>query len=85
MSDIRKALVPFLAFGMAMESEITPMTSNESMEWYNALDQEKQDYLKDEGFEDLTGQSYESMGLLLSHEERVKVAYDKLKIEGFDI
>lgn len=78
-----KRLIPFLA--LASDVEITPMESAESITWYNALNQEKQTYLKEEGFEDLVGQSYETMGMLFSHEERVKIAYDKLKIEGFDV
>jgi hypothetical protein len=80
---MKKSLLPFLAMGM--NTEITPTTSTSSMEWYNKLTQEQQTYLKEEGFELLTGQSYESMGLLFSHEERVKIAYDKMKLEGFDV
>jgi len=78
-----KKLIPLLA--LASDVEITPMESTESMTWYNALNEEQQTYLKEEGFEDLTGQSYKTMGMLFSHEERVKIAYDKLKIEGFDV
>ena len=78
-----KKLIPLLA--PAGDVELPAMESIESMAWYNALDQEQQTYIKEEGFEDLTGQSYESMGLLFSHEERVKIAYDKLKLEGFDL
>lgn len=77
-----KIILPFLALG---SSELEPTTSEESMTWFESLDEEQRTYLTGEGFEDLTGQSYESMGLLFSHEERVKIAYDKLKLEGFDV
>lgn len=85
MRDFRKTLIPFLAMGMNIEDEISPMTSTESMSWYEYLTEEQKTNLKDECFELLTGTSYESMSRLFSHEELVKIAYDKMKIEGFDV
>jgi len=82
---MKKALLPFLMMGMNIEDEISPMTSTESMTWYNSLNPEQQTEIKGESFELLTGTSYKSMSRLFSHEELVKIAYDKLKIEGFDV
>lgn len=33
----------------------------------------------------ITGISFESLGCLFSFRERVEMAYEKLKMEGFDI
>jgi len=85
MSDIRKSLLPFLALATSGLERLEPTTSNESLDWYNKLKPEQQQNLKDETFELLTGMSYESLGIMFSHEELVKIAYDKLKIEGFDV
>lgn len=82
---MKNALLPFLMMGMNIEDEISPMTSTESMTWYNSLNPEQQEEVKGETFELLTGQTYNSMNKLFSHEELVKIAYDKLKIEGFDV
>jgi len=82
---MKKVLLPFLMIGMNIEDEISPMTSTESISWYNSLNPEQQEDFKKFSFELLTGASYKSMSRLFSHEELVKIAYDKLKIEGFDV
>lgn len=82
---MKNSLWPFLAMAATMDSELSPMTSTESITWYNSLNPEQQEEVKGETFELLTGQTYKSMNRLFSHEELVKIAYDKLKIEGFDV
>ena len=80
-----KALLPFLALGLDSPMSQFETTSDESMDWYESLKEEQKTNLKEEAFELLTGTSYESMSKLFSHEELVKITYDKLKIEGFDV
>jgi hypothetical protein len=83
--SIKKILLPMMAAMSGIESEFDQLESVESMTWYNNLKPEQQTEIKRESFELLTGQSYESMSKIFSHEQLVKIAYDKLKLEGFDV
>jgi hypothetical protein len=84
--SLKKIFLPMMAIGMSdIESALDQLESVESMEWYESLKPEQQEEIKGESFELLTGQTYESMSKIFSHEQLVKIAYDKLKIEGFDV
>jgi len=84
--NLKKIFLPMMAIGMSdIESEFDQLESVESMEWYESLKPEQQEEIKGESFELLTGQTYKSMSKIFSHEQLVKIAYDKLKIEGFDV
>lgn len=80
---MEKTLTPFIALAMVTNSEIKPLESEESIRWYNDFDEEEQKNIKDEVFEVLTGQKYKSMLKLLSHEQLIKIVYDK--INSFNI
>jgi len=69
----------------AMSPVDDALEGTESMTWYETLTEQQKTNLKEESFELLTGTSYDSMSKLFSHEQLVKIAYDKLKIEGFDV
>lgn len=83
--NMKKALNLSIRIIRSIDSEFDQLESAESMTWYESLKPEQQNQIKGEAFELLTGQTYKSMRKIFSHEQLVKIAYDKLKMEGFDV
>jgi hypothetical protein len=59
-------------------------TEKQAMSWYNSLTINQKINVK-EHFLLLCGISWDLMADMFSFKERIKLFYDKLKIEGFDV
>lgn len=66
------------------EQDFPSLSSDNAMRWYAGLDVHQKINLK-ELMVVLTGEEWCTLTLFLDFSERVTLAYDKLKMEGFDV
>jgi|GEM_PF-2697423 len=74
----------FIAMMISAGETHKELVSDNAMKWYSGLDIHQKINLK-ELMVVLTGEEWCTLTLFLDFSERVTLAYDKLKMEGFDV